>query len=141
MAWVVDSCIALDVALGDPIYGTGSANLLEKKLRDGLIISPITYIELAPQFNGNLALLNEFCRLTGFDANEAWNKDDTLLAAQAFNRYIQLKQSKSVAKRPVADILIGAFACRFQGLITRNAADFKKYLPKLRILTPKLETR
>lgn len=41
-----------------------------------------------------------------------------------------------VAKRPVADVLIAAFAERFQGIITRNATDFRNILPALTVVTP-----
>lgn len=41
-----------------------------------------------------------------------------------------------VAKCPVADVLIAAFAERFQGIITRNASDFRNILPTLRIVEP-----
>jgi len=36
----------------------------------------------------------------------------------------------------VADLMIGAFAVRAQGLITRNPADFKKFYPGLNLLGP-----
>ena len=39
-------------------------------------------------------------------------------------------------KRPVADVLIAGFAERFQGIITRNAADFRNILPTLTVIEP-----
>jgi len=39
-------------------------------------------------------------------------------------------------KRPAADPLIGAFASRFEGLLTRNTADFHQLYPKLRLISP-----
>jgi hypothetical protein len=39
-------------------------------------------------------------------------------------------------RRPVADVLIGAFALRHQGLLTRNADDFGKLFPSLRLIAP-----
>jgi len=39
-------------------------------------------------------------------------------------------------KRPVADVLIGGFALRFDGLITRNTDDFRKLFPALRLIRP-----
>jgi hypothetical protein len=41
-----------------------------------------------------------------------------------------------VVKRPVADVLIAAFAARFQGIITRNASDFRNILPNLVVIEP-----
>jgi predicted nucleic acid-binding protein len=36
----------------------------------------------------------------------------------------------------LADLLIGAFACRRRGLITRNPANFKRFYPGLKVLGP-----
>jgi predicted nucleic acid-binding protein len=36
----------------------------------------------------------------------------------------------------VADLLIGAFACRHQGLITRNPTDFRRWFSKLKLRQP-----
>jgi hypothetical protein len=48
------------------------------------------------------------------------------------NQYRQRK----VLRRPVADILIGAFAAGRHGLLTRNAADFRRAFPTLKIIEP-----
>jgi hypothetical protein len=50
--------------------------------------------------------------------------------------YIARKRQGSVAKCPIADVLIGAFALRFQGLLTRNSSDFRQLFPSLPILEP-----
>ena len=63
MAWVVDTCLLIDVAEADPTFGAASARLL-------------------------------------------------------------------------ADILIGAFAMRFDGILTRNQADFRRAFPTLPITAP-----
>ncbi|MCX6539760.1 MAG: hypothetical protein NT151_12625 [Acidobacteria bacterium] len=39
-------------------------------------------------------------------------------------------------RRPVADVLIGAFASTRQGLLTRNPTDFAPVFPSLTIVTP-----
>jgi hypothetical protein len=49
---------------------------------------------------------------------------------------VQKRRARLALKRPVADGLIGAFALRFQGLLTRNTADFSSLLPGLTILEP-----
>ena len=46
------------------------------------------------------------------------------------------KRSGSVRKRPIADVLIGAYAMQKGGLITRNEADFKTLYPNLTIFNP-----
>jgi len=45
------------------------------------------------------------------------------------------------AKRPIADVLIGAYAMRRSGLITRNANDFTMWFDKLAIVDPTRTTR
>lgn len=40
------------------------------------------------------------------------------------------------AKKPIADVLIGALALRHDGLVTRNPADFRRHYPSLRIVEP-----
>jgi hypothetical protein len=39
-------------------------------------------------------------------------------------------------KRPLADILIGAFASRCDGILTRNEGDFRQVFPSLVIAAP-----
>jgi hypothetical protein len=36
----------------------------------------------------------------------------------------------------MADVLIGVFALRFEGLVTRNAKDFSAHFPGLAIVEP-----
>jgi hypothetical protein len=38
MAWAVDTCLLIDVAEADPIFGIGSAQLLDRLRPDGLVI-------------------------------------------------------------------------------------------------------
>ena len=60
MAWVVDTCVLIDIAEADPTFGVPSAMLLDTKRPDGLTLCPVTYVELAPVFNGDLIAQNEF---------------------------------------------------------------------------------
>ncbi len=53
MAWVVDTCVLIDVLDDDPHFGKTSAACLQNMLKDGLIVAPVSYIELAPAFVGN----------------------------------------------------------------------------------------
>ena len=46
------------------------------------------------------------------------------------------KRSGVEKKRPIADVMIGAYAMRKGGLITRNEADFKTLYPNLTIFNP-----
>ena len=60
MAWVVDTCVLLDIHCADPHFAQSSADCLTQHLSDGLVISPITYVELAPAFAGNMKLQEQF---------------------------------------------------------------------------------
>jgi len=46
------------------------------------------------------------------------------------------RRQQQIAKRPVADVLIASFAERFQGIIIRNASDFRNILPTLTVIEP-----
>ena len=136
MAWVVDTCLLIDVAEADPTFGVASAKLLDTKRANGLTICPATYIELAPVFNGDLTAQNEFLFNLGLAWPEVWTVADTDAAHGAWNRYVTARRASRIPKRPLADILIGAFALRFDGILTRNEGDFKTTFPSLTIATP-----
>jgi predicted nucleic acid-binding protein len=136
MAWVIDTCLLIDVAEADPTFGVASAKLLDSKRAGGLTICPATYIELAPVFNGDQAAQNEFLFNLSVTWPETWTQADTEEAHRAWNRYVTARRNAKVPKRPLADILIGAFASRFDGILTRNETDFRTAFPALNITTP-----
>jgi len=136
MAWVVDTCILLDVGLDDPTFASGSESLLDAKLSEGLLVCPVTFVELAPAFSGHLEALEEFLFQLGVDHQEDWLTKDTVNACEAWTRHVRKRRNHQAARRPVADVLIGAFALRFDGLLTRNTEDFRKLFPSLTLLAP-----
>ena len=136
MAWAVDTCIILDVANNDPSFGRSSASWLQRRLGEGLVVCPVTTVELAPQFQSSFHHQEGFLRGCGIDSSEPWLRADTLAAHAAWARYVSLKRAGATPKRPIADILIGAFACRFQGLVTRNPHHFTPFFPGLTLASP-----
>jgi hypothetical protein len=86
MAWVVDTCMLIDVLDDDPQFGRSSALTLDSYTGDGLVVCPLTYAELAPAFRGNAALQDEFLRGVGVDFRQDWTWADTLLAYEAWHR-------------------------------------------------------
>ena len=136
MAWVVDTCVLIDVLEDDPAFGQVSALALDAHAAEGLTICPVTYAELAPSFNGDQTLQDEFLTGVGVDFHQDWTWEDTLCSHEAWHSFIQRKRKGLVPKRPLADILIGAFAFRHQGLITRNPDDFKAAFPALELRLP-----
>ena len=135
-AWVVDTCVVLDIALNDAAQGIKSAQLLQSKLRDGLVICGVTFVELAPAFGGQVVELKRFLLGAQIGWEEPWTLADTETAHEGWWRYVSQKRQGLVPRRPVADLMIGAFAGRAQGLITRNPADFKSLYPGLNLLNP-----
>lgn len=136
MAWVVDTCLLLDIGLDDPEFAEASENLVLEMSASGVVISPVTFVELAPAFAGDLDALKNFLVGLGIDFEESWNAGDTENAAVAWAAHILKRRAGGGVKRPVADSLIGSFALRFDGLLTRNAKDFQKLFPKLNIVEP-----
>ena len=136
MAWVVDTCLLLDIGLDDPEFAEKSENLILKMSSSGLLISPITFVELAPAFGGDMDALKTFLISLGIEFEEIWDALDTENAAIAWAGHILKRRSGGGLKRPVADVLIGSFALRFEGLLTRNAKDFERLFPELCIVEP-----
>lgn len=136
MAWVVDTCVLLDVGLDDPTFASSSESLLSAKHAEGLLVCPVTFVELAPAFSGHLDALEEFLLQLGVDHPEGWLTKDTANACEAWTRHVQKRRNHQTAKRPIADVLIGAFALRYQGLLTRNADDFRRLFPTLHLIAP-----
>jgi hypothetical protein len=138
MPWVVDTCLLLDIGLDDPSFGKSSEELLRRKSVDGLTVCPVTFVELAPAFGGELGALRKFLSALRIEFEEAWQTRDTEHAARAWARHILDRRAvpARIPKRPVADALIGAYSSRFDGLLTRNADDFRKLYPKLRLVAP-----
>ena len=136
MTWVVDTCIVIDILENDPNFGLRSATLLEAKLDEGLSICPVTFVELAPAFEGNGNEQETFLQQAGIGFREGWTTADTRTAHLAWHQHIAARRSGILPKRPIADVLIGAFATNRRGLITRNPADFRRNFPELQILEP-----
>jgi hypothetical protein len=136
MPWVVDTCVLLDVLEDDPEFGLASALTLETHAAERLTLCPVTYAELAPSFEGDSSLQDEFLAGIGVDSRPDWTWEDTLRSHAAWSFFIQRKRAGLLPKRPLADILIGAFASRHQGLITRNPKDFEPVFPDLALRIP-----
>lgn len=136
MTWIVDTCVVIDVFENDPDFGLRSARLLEERLGEGLAVSPVTHVELAPAFAGDLVGQKRFLTQAGIAHDLGWTLADTEAAHAAWHRHIAARCSGVLPKRPIADLLIGAFASNRRGLITRNPADFRKNFPDLAILVP-----
>ncbi len=133
---MVDTCVVLDVLEDDATFGRRSALCLARLLSDGLVLCPGSYVELAPAFNGSLALQDEFLAGLGAPCSEPWTSADTRAAHVAWGVQVARRRQGLGKKRPVADVLIGAFALRFRGLVTRSTGDFAAAFPGLPLVDP-----
>jgi predicted nucleic acid-binding protein len=124
MSWVVDTSVLLDIHSADAAFSQASAECLAKYCADGLVISPVTYVELAPAFDGDAALQEQFLAEVGIEWPALWTLRDTQAAHDLWAAHIRKKPDGRATKPPVADLLIEAFAQRFEGLITRNPKHF-----------------
>ena len=100
MAWVVDTSVLLDIRLNDPAFGVASATCLARRLKDGLTLCPVSYIELAPAFGGDPVLQHAFLRQTGVHWLEPWKWQDTAAAHGLWAAHVAKKRQGSVPKRP-----------------------------------------
>jgi hypothetical protein len=73
---------------------------------------------LSPAFDGSLETQKHFLDQVGIIFTEEWTFADTECAYRAWNAYVRARRTSDTPKRPLADLLVGAFACRYQGLIT-----------------------
>ena len=103
---------------------------------DGLVVCPISIVELSPVFARQITAVGEFLEKLNIPWPESWTLADTQAAFTVWNSYVVGKRLSKITKRPIADVLIGAFTVRFQGLLTRNAADFHQLFPSLPIVEP-----
>ena len=107
------------------------------KIDDSFFIAPITYVELGPVFGGDRERQDAFLRESWIDFDFAGNKEDVVAAAhKALYEHVLRKRKGEAAKRPIADVMIGAYALQKGGLITRNEDDFRSLYPTLNIYNP-----
>jgi len=133
MAWVVDTCVLIDVLDDDSAFGEIAADKLDAYRESGLVVCPVTLIEMGPAFCGDWGKMEDFFNLLTISRPE-WTLNHSKKSFAAWDRAVELKRSQRAGKRPVADVMIGAFSLEFEGLITRNASDFTSLFPKLDIV-------
>jgi predicted nucleic acid-binding protein len=126
----------IDVFRGDKTFAAMSSMALQSKLDDVLTVAPITYVELSPEFNGDADAQDAFLDAMWIHRDFNGSKEAVLLAHKAWHEHIMRKRAGSARKRPIADVLIGAYALQKGGLITRNEADFRTLYPTLTIFNP-----
>jgi predicted nucleic acid-binding protein len=133
MPILVDSNVLLDVLTDDPRWSPWSSDALATQAEsDVLTINPIIYAEVSIGFR----------RIEELDA---------ALSAAIFHRlplpweaaflagkcYLAYRRRGGARSSPLPDFYIGAHASvASMALLTRDAARYKTYFPKLRLVSP-----
>ena len=130
---LVDSNVVLDVATGDPVWAPWSTSALEEAQETSiLVINAIVYSELAAGFG----------RIEDLDAAlppDLYRREAIPFAAAFLaGRAHRLYRDRGGARRtPLADFYIGAHAAvAGYRLLTRDAARYRAYFPRLGLITP-----
>jgi len=124
MIFSIDTCVLLDLLLPDPDFGVMSQEKLhEAHERGPLIICPIVYAELCPQFDKQTNL-DTFLKETGirmkpFTSEILWR------AGEVWNDYRSRGGKRK--DRILPDFLIGAFtSIKAEWIITRDKDFYEK---------------
>ena len=130
---LVDSCVLIDVLADDPKWADWSIEQLDLLGSQApLVINPLILAEISPRFERAADLE---AALSGLPLKrEALPWDAAFLAGQAFKAYRTQRGSKT---SPLPDFYIGAHALvGGMRLLTRDAARYKSYFPKLILVAP-----
>jgi predicted nucleic acid-binding protein len=133
VATLVDSNILMDIFTEDPRWYEWSSQALAAARDAGiLVINPIIYAEVSVRFSG-IEELDDAIPAAEF-LREELPYPAGFVTGKAYLKY----RARGGAKRsPIADFYIGAHAavCRYQ-LLTRDAARYRTYFPRLALVTP-----
>ena len=130
---LVDSNVLLDVATEDPVWHAWADEALAQAAERGrLVVNPLIYAEVSVGFT-TIEELDEALPPSIFE-REALPFDAGFLAGKSFLTYRRRGGSKTA---PLPDFYIGAHAavCDYD-LLTRDAARYRSYYPRLRVIAP-----
>ena len=130
---LVDSNILLDIATNDPKWSEWSERALAASAEHTiLIINPIIYAEVSISYASIEAL--EAALPPALYQREPLPWEAGFLAGKCF---LQYRRKGGLHTSPMPDFYIGAHAAvRRLALLTRDAARYRKYFPKLDVLAP-----
>lgn len=130
---LVDSNVLLDVLTEDPQWCTWSSEALSHTAdRAELAINPIIYAEVSVGFE-QIEDLEDALPPTDFTRLPLpWEAG--FLAGKCFLRY---RRASGKKRSPLPDFYVGAHAAVLQcELLTRDAARYRTYFPRLAIIAP-----
>jgi predicted nucleic acid-binding protein len=131
MKTLVDASVILDIVTDDPKWRAWS----ERALRDAaeqsvLVVNPIIFAEVSVAF----VRIEEVHEILDNFALDPLPYEAGFLAGKAFLAY---RKKGGVRRSPMPDFYVGAHAavCGMQ-LVTRDAARYRSYLPRLTVIAP-----
>lgn len=130
---LVDSNVLLDVLTDDPAWGDWSADTLERCADEAvLVINPVIYAEVSVGFD-RVEDLDVALPASRF-RRDALPWEAAFLAGKSFLAY---RRRGGERRSPLPDFYIGAHAAvRQMRLLTRDAARYRSYYPRLDLITP-----
>lgn len=130
---LVDTNVLVDILVEDPVWFDWSASaLVDAADQARLVINQIVYAELSVRFP-TVEELDAALPADRYD-RESLPWDAGFLAGKAYRTYRRLGGD---GRSPLPDFYIGAHAAvRGYSLLTRDAARYRSYFPRLRIIAP-----
>jgi predicted nucleic acid-binding protein len=130
---LVDSDVLLDIATDDPTWGDWSATMLEQLGDEAvLVINALVYAEVSIGFPTIEAL--EAALPTDLFRREHLPYEAAFLAGKCFLDY---RRGGGTKRSPLPDFYIGAHAAvAGYRLLTRDAARYRTYFPRLEVIAP-----
>jgi len=132
-ATLVDSCVILDVATGDPRWADWSAGRIAEALDAGrVVINPLIYAEVSVGYS-SVEELDDLLPAGDYQ-REPLPYRAGFAAGKAYLRY---RRSGGGKRSPMPDFYIGAHAAvAGYRLLTRAASRYQTYFPKLELIVP-----
>jgi predicted nucleic acid-binding protein len=130
---LVDSNVLLDVLTEDTRWYQWSAEALEEQAEHALLaINPIIYAEVSIRFTRIEEL--EEALPHAFFRRDTLPWEAAFLAGKCFVRY---RRDGGMRRSPLPDFYIGAHAAvKGWTLLSRDAARYRSYFPRLRLISP-----
>ncbi len=130
---LIDSNVLLDLMTEDPRWFSWSAAAVESAAdRFRLVINAIIYAEVSVRYS-RIEELDAALPKEMFE-REAIPYEAAFLAGKSFLTY---RRQGGTKQSPLPDFLIGAHAAiAGYRLLTRDAARYRSYFPKLALITP-----
>ena len=133
MAVLVDANVLLDVMTEDTRWLAWSAEAIERAAdRHRLVINPVIYAEVSVGYS-RIEDLDAALPKAMFD-REPIPYEAAFLAGKVFLAY---RRRRGTKRSPLPDFFIGAHAAvAGYSLLTRDAARYRTYFPKLSLIAP-----